>query len=264
MLSGEDVVAALPGLYRYALALVRDPVQADDLVQDTVVRALAGAGSFRGEAAVATWLHTVLYRTFVDGHRRPSPLPVDQEALDEAVDRAWRDDAYRVSPEAVAVRAAQRDTLLDALTRLPHDHRSAVVLHDVEGWTAARIAEAHGIGVPAAKQRIRRGRAMLVSALDGEVERRLARKGVPMNCWEARSQVSDYLDDELSAAERTRLEAHLAGCPTCPSLYAALVGAQGGLGSLRDTDKVVPPALAARVRAHLDAADLSPAPADRP
>ena len=253
MLDGEDLVAALPGLYRYALALVRDPQEAEDLVQETVTKALANATAFRGEAAPATWLHTVAYRTFVDRYRRPADLPVAEDTLAAAVDAAWRDDAYRVSPHLVAERAAQRQSLLDALLRLPHDHRSAVVLHDVEGWTAARIAEAHEISLPAAKQRIRRGRAMLVSALDGEVERRLARRGVPMTCWEARSRVSDYIDDELTGPERAGLEAHLAACPTCPSLYAALVGAHGGLGALRDADSVVPPDVAARARAHLEA-----------
>lgn len=98
MLDGEDVVAALPGLYRYALALVRDPQEAEDLVQETVTKALANATAFRGEAAPATWLHTVAYRTFVDRYRRPADLPVAEDTLAAAVDAAWRDDAYRVSP----------------------------------------------------------------------------------------------------------------------------------------------------------------------
>ena len=70
-----------------------------------------------------------------------------------------------------------------------------------------------------------------------------------MRCWDARSLVSDYLDDELGADQRVAVETHLAACPTCPPLYAALVGTHEAVGALRDSDTVVPPALAERVAA---------------
>ena len=63
--------------------------------------------------------------------------------------------------------------------------------------TAAAVAEVQQVSLPAAKQRIRRGRAMLVSALARGVERRAALAGVPLNCWDARSRIDDYLADEL-------------------------------------------------------------------
>lgn len=251
-LRDEQVVAELPGLLRYALALTRDPVAAEDLVQDTVVKALERGDQFRGEASVATWLHRVMYHRFVDGARRRTPDLVDDEALAEAVEEAWRDDAYTVDAQVVLERAETRDELYDALVRLPVDYRSAVVLHDVEGLTAAAVAEIQQVSLPAAKQRIRRGRAMLVSALARGVERRAALAGVPLNCWDARSRIDDYLADELPTRDRTMLEQHLEGCPTCPALYASIVGVTGALGSLRDPDSVIPPQLASRVRAVLD------------
>jgi hypothetical protein len=133
--------------------------------------------------------------------------------------------------------------------RLPFHYRSAVVLHDMVGWTSAEIAEEMGIGLPAAKQRLRRGRMMLTSALAAGAERRRALEGVPMRCWDARSLVSDYIDSQLTTDQRIAVEAHLADCPTCPPLYAALVGTLEGVGALRDIDAVVPPALAERVAA---------------
>jgi RNA polymerase sigma-70 factor (ECF subfamily) len=248
-LSAEQVVAELPGLLRYALALTRDPDRAEDLVQDTVSRALERTDQFRGDSSPATWLHRVMYHRFIDDVRRHSPDPVDDEVLAFAVEAAWRDDAYTVDAEAVLLRAETRDELYDALVRLPVHYRSAVVLHDVEGLTAAAVAEVQQVSLAAAKQRIRRGRAMLVSALAGGVERRQAIEGVPMNCWTARSRIDDYLAHELSDADRAKLERHLAGCPTCPALYASIVGVTEALGSLRDPDSVVPPRLAERVRA---------------
>ena len=112
----------------------------------------------------------------------------------------------------------------------------------------AQIAEVQGVGLPAAKQRLRRGRMMLVDALSQGLERRDALHGVPLRCWDARSRVSDYLDDGLVASDRMLVQRHLEACPTCPPLYAGLVGARAALGALRDTDSVVPVSLADRIK----------------
>lgn len=234
----------VPGLLRYARTLTRDPERAADLVQDTVLRALQHADSFRGEAAPATWLHRILHNLAVDQARRSREVAV--EDLASLAEAAWRDEAYTVDAAAVVQRSHDRAELRDALLRLPLIYRSAVVLHDAEGLTAVEIAAVHGIGLPAAKQRLRRGRMMLVTVLaEGAGRNRV--EGVPMRCWEARRQVSDYLDGELPARTRLLLERHLEGCPTCPPLYAALVGSRAGVHALRDPDEVVPEALAERI-----------------
>ena len=122
------------------------------------------------------------------------------------------------------------------------------MLHDIEQWRVREIAELQQITLPAAKQRLRRGRMMLVSALATGAERRERLKGVPMRCWDARRHVSDYVDGVLDADTSAMLEAHLTTCPTCPPLYAALVNAHERLADLRDPDAVVSPALEARLR----------------
>ena len=66
--------------------------------------------------------------------------------------------------------------------------------------------------------------------------------------------MSDYLDGELDAADALRVEKHLEGCPTCPPLYAALVGVTAVVAGLRDRDDVVEPAVAQRIRDLLDPA----------
>jgi RNA polymerase sigma-70 factor (ECF subfamily) len=251
-LAPDDVAAEVPGLLRYALALTRDPDRAQDLVQDVVVRALERADSFRGDASVATWLHRMMHHRFVDDLRVHRAEPVAPADLAESVESSWMHDEYTVDAEALLMRAEAADDLRDALVHLPADYRSAIVLHDVEGWTAAQVADVQEVSLAAAKQRIRRGRMMLVSALAAATERREALKGVPMRCWSARSQVSDYLDGELTAPERSVLERHLGACPTCPPLYAGLVGVVDALGRLRDPDSVVPSGLAQRLRAERD------------
>ena len=94
---------------------------------------------------------------------------------------------------------------------------------------------------------------MMVSALAEGDERRRASLAQPLRCWRARRHVSAYLDEELDAGTRSAVEAHLEACPTCPPLYAGLVGVKAGLGGLRDPDTVVEEAIAGRIRAHLDA-----------
>lgn len=86
--------------------------------------------------------------------------------------------------------------------RLPVIYRTVVVLHDAEEMTVAEIAGVQGVGLPAAKQRLRRCRMMLVDALAQGTARRDSLGGVPLRCWDARSKVSDYLDDGLPASDR--------------------------------------------------------------
>ena len=92
---------------------------------------------------------------------------------------------------------------------------------------------------------------MLVSALADDDPKRVASLAQPMRCWEVRSRISAYLDDELQIEGRHAVEEHLEDCPTCPPLYASLVGLQESLGEMRDDDKVVPDETAMRITAVL-------------
>lgn len=236
----------LPGLLRYARALTGDAVDADDLVQDTLTRALERADTFRGDSSVSTWLHRIMHNLAVDHLRRRREVPTEDVVA--VAERLWRDDSYTVDVATVAARAEDRAELREALEHLPFDHRTAVMLHDVEGLTSADLARIQHVSLPAAKQRLRRGRMMLVSELARGAERRHDLKGVPMRCWEARRHVSDYLDGELAPFVAAQVERHLEGCPTCPPLYAALTATTSALRSTgRDPDTVVPPALAERL-----------------
>lgn len=241
------VAQELPALLRTARVLVRDQDQAEDLLHDTVVRALERAESFRGESSLRHWLRRIMHNIAIDRARRP------YELLVEEIEDDWRADDYTVDAAAVIVVAETREEILDALVRLPYIYRVAVVLHDMEGLTMREVADVTDTELPAAKQRLRRGRMALVSALATGHERRVALHGVPLRCWDARSQVSDYLDGELDSVAATRVERHLETCPTCPPLYAALVGVTAVVAGLRDSDRVIEPPLAARIAATIAA-----------
>lgn len=247
---GAALVEDLDGLYRFALLLTGDDQAAQEVVQEAAARALAAADGFRGESSVRTWLHRIAHHVAIDAAGRSNRVVPTAE-----VEALWRNDAYTVDTVEAVERAADRAELEDALVRLPEGQRTAVVLHDVEGWTVAQIAASSGIGLPAAKQRLRRGRMALVTALAAGPERRRQIEGTPMRCWDARRLISDHLDGDLADVEVGLVEAHLGRCPTCPPLYAALVGVQEGMGRLRDPDTVVPHGLAQRIAAMIEQPD---------
>lgn len=241
------IVQELPGLRRYARTLTRDESAAEDLVQDTVVRAIERRSAFEERSSLSTWLHRIMHNLAVDGLRRRAEIPSD--VVDDAGDRVevlWANDSYTVDSALVVQRAESRELLQDALLRIPLVYRSAVVLHDAEGLPMSAVAEIQQITLPAAKQRLRRGRMMLVTELsEGSSE---SDPGIPMRCWDARQRVSDYMDDDLTARERGLLEKHLESCPTCPPLYAGLVGVRSAMGARRDPDAAIPADLAERIR----------------
>lgn len=238
---------ALPSLVRLASRMLRDDDLAEDCAQETLIGAWRRRGQLRDEAALPAWLRRSLVNRIIDRSRR------HHDELDiDAVEADWRDDSYTVLPERVLERAELRDELEDGLARLPVIYRVPVVLHDALGWTSPEIAAVLNVGLPAAKQRLRRGRMMLVSALAEDDARRQASIAQPMHCWQARRHVSAYLDGELDQPTAATVERHLESCPTCPPLYASLVGVRASLGGLRDPDSVVEERMAARIRERLE------------
>lgn len=242
------LVDELPRLVHLAARLVRDADAAEDCAQETIVGAWRRRDQLRDPAALGGWLRRSLVNRIIDRSR------AHRDELDiETVEADWRDDRYSVEPDRVLLRAELRDELEDALARLPVIYRVPLVLHDVLGWTGVEIARSMDTGLPATKQRLRRARMMLVSALAEDDERRQASLAQPLRCWRARRHISAYLDGELDPETRSAVEAHLEGCPTCPPLYASLVGVTATLGGLRDPDSVVEEAIAERIRAVLAA-----------
>ena len=243
---GEALFAELPWLVGLATRLTRDPAVAEDCAQETLIAAWRRHDQLRDPGALRGWLRRTLLNRIIDRAR------VHHAELDIAdVERDWADDTWTVQPERVLLRAEQHEDLEDALARLPVILRVPVVLHDALGWTGTEIAAALGIGLPAAKQRLRRGRMMLVSALAEDDARRQASLAQPMRCWQARRHVSAYLDGELDAPTTHAVATHLESCPTCPPLYATLVGIRSRMEGLRDPDTVVERDVAERIRQRL-------------
>ena len=156
-------------LWAVALRTMGTPEDAADGLQDGMVAAFRRAGSFRGEAAVTTWLHRVVVNACLDRIRaakvrRAEPLPDDLEEYgDRGSSTSATDDAE--DPAELTERGERRRQVLDALRTLPEEQRAALVLVDMEGYPVAEVALMLECPVGTVKSRCSRGRARLAVLL---------------------------------------------------------------------------------------------------
>jgi RNA polymerase sigma-70 factor (ECF subfamily) len=154
-------------LWAVALRTMGNPEDAADGLQDGLIAAYRRAGSFRGEAAVTTWLHRVVVNACLDRIRaakvrRADPLPDD---LDDHRDRGSPTTSAPGDPADEVVADDRRRQVLAALATLPPEQRAALVLVDMEGYPVAEVAEMLGCAVGTVKSRCSRGRVRLADLL---------------------------------------------------------------------------------------------------
>lgn len=149
----DEIAAAIPALRRYARALTRDAETADDLVQDTLVRALRSEHLFHG-GDMRAWLYTILTNLNRNRLRSLSRRP----ALSPITDA----DAATGGPEA-----GSRD-IGRALDDLPDEQRTTLLLVVLEGLTYREVADVQGVPIGTVMSRLARARAQIKAHLDGE------------------------------------------------------------------------------------------------
>ena len=172
-----EVVAAraldfLEPLYATALRLTRNPADAEDLVQDTFVKALRFADRFAPGTNLKAWLYTILLNTWRNRRRDAArdAVTIDSPRVEEAA-AGEGSPAALDTPEQILLRATVRDDLQAALDTLPEVFREAVWLRDVEEFTYAEIAEMVGVPIGTVMSRISRGRRLLYQRLSPVAER---------------------------------------------------------------------------------------------
>ena len=153
-----DALSHLDALYGTSLRLTRNEADAQDLVQDTYVKAFKSQKQFTPGTNLKAWLFTILHNTFRNRRRDSGrdPVEVDSDRVDLAAPADPAD-----TPEEHLLRAAMGPELQAALDSLPEAFREAVWLRDVEEFPYAEIAEMLGVPVGTVMSRISRGRRML-------------------------------------------------------------------------------------------------------
>jgi RNA polymerase sigma-70 factor (ECF subfamily) len=165
----RDVLPLVPGLYGAALRMTRNPADAEDLVQDTTLRAYRGFGTFEEGTNLKAWLYRILTNSFINTYRKKQrePKTVDgPDDLDEwyLFDRLGSRSAERSAEEDVLDRIPDADVKA-ALESLSENFRLAVLLADVEGFSYKEIAEIMDVPIGTVMSRLHRGRKALEKAL---------------------------------------------------------------------------------------------------
>lgn len=156
-----EVVPQLRALFGMAYRLTGNAHDAEDLVQETMLRAHRAFHRYRQGTNARAWLFTILHRLRTDALRRRGRRPETVELLD---------DGPPVAPAHEASLTSGHEEIARALEALPESFRSAVVLRDIEEYSYAEIAEMLEVPVGTVMSRIHRGRALLRQALSRRTE----------------------------------------------------------------------------------------------
>ncbi|WP_372593538.1 RNA polymerase sigma factor [Actinotalea sp.] len=172
----EYVVPEIPVLYRVALSLTRHSADAEDLVQDTLIRAYRAIGRFDG-AHPRAWLLTILRRTHLNRVRVRSPVLLkDGDGVTAALDRAG---VASPAAEDVVVDELFDDAVADALASLPQKHREVIRLVDLDGLSYQDAADRLGVPRGTVMSRLHRARRRIRERLDEEgLAPRLTERGM--------------------------------------------------------------------------------------
>ncbi|MBX3229213.1 MAG: sigma-70 family RNA polymerase sigma factor [Labilithrix sp.] len=202
-------------VYRFGMKMCRDPEDAQDVLQETLLAMARGVRDFRGASSLSTWLYTVA-RSFCIKKRRRSKFAPNETSLDaaDASEVEAQGDPGRAPDEVLAGKEVEQ-ALEHAIRALEPMYREVLILRDVEGLTAPEVAEVLGISAQAVKSRLHRAR---VAVRDGVAPV----LGIPGDapaaagaCPDVLTLFSKHLEDEISAEVCHAMERHLEGCVRC-------------------------------------------------
>jgi RNA polymerase sigma-70 factor (ECF subfamily) len=164
---GDEVVrqalAHADGLYNFARWLCRDPLEAEDLVQETYARALGAVQQFEAGSNLRAWLFRILRNAFLDRLRR-SQRAANPDSLEDVATDAEPADGPTSELEQSQIRALVADDVAAAVRALPEAFRTVILL-DLEGMTEPEVASVLGCATGTVKSRLSRARALLRARL---------------------------------------------------------------------------------------------------
>ena len=235
-----------PQVYRFGLRMCRDPEEASDVLQETLIAAARSLRDFRGASSLSTWFYAIARSFCIKEHRRSKFAPEREESLDDAhVTRSLASSAP--DPETRSAEAEIGRALFAAVRELDPMYREVLLLRDGEGLTAPEVAEVVGISIDAVKSRLHRARAAVRSAIAPMLG--IADSLREPSCPDVVELLSRHLEGDISPTVCAEMEHHLVGCPACRARCASL---REVLGRCRNAANVVPAAVQLEVRRALE------------
>jgi RNA polymerase sigma-70 factor, ECF subfamily len=204
-------------VYRFGMKMCRDPEDARDVLQDTLLAMAKSVRDFRGASSISTWLYSIARSFCIKKRRRSKFAPESERSLDTdaAPEAAQLADTGR-SPDEVLAGKEVRRALEEAIGLLEPRYREVLLLRDVEGLSAPEVAEVLGLSVQAVKSRLHRARlsvrAHVAPLLGIAPESVAAPEGV---CPDVLELFSRHLEEEISADVCAEMERHLETCGRC-------------------------------------------------
>ncbi len=167
----RQMLPHLDALYRTALGMTRNANDAEDLVQETFVRAFQFMDQFQGGTNARAWLFRILTNLFINTYRKKTREP-ERVSYDELEDfylynRLAQDESTGRggTPEQEIVQKVQVEAIRDAIEKLPDEYRDTVILADLNDFAYQEIAEMLNIPIGTVRSRLSRGRRLVQKAL---------------------------------------------------------------------------------------------------
>jgi RNA polymerase sigma-70 factor, ECF subfamily len=166
----EEALPLLDSLYGAALRMTRNPSDAEDLVQETMMRAYRAWHTFEPGTNLKAWLFRILTNAYINVYRKrqrePQKVSSDEvEEFDLYQELKDHDPQFQETPESIVLDSLVDTDILEAIEDLPEQFRLAVVLSDVEGFSYAEMAEIMDVPMGTVMSRLHRGRKALQKRL---------------------------------------------------------------------------------------------------
>jgi RNA polymerase sigma-70 factor (ECF subfamily) len=165
-----DALPLLDSLYGAALRMTRNPQDAEDLVQETMLRAYRAFDRFEAGTNLKAWLFRILTNAYINTYRKrqrePQKVSADEvEEFDLYRELKNHDTQFEATPESIVLDSLVDSDIIDAIDDLPEQFRLAVILSDIEGFSYAEMAEIMDVPMGTVMSRLHRGRKALQKRL---------------------------------------------------------------------------------------------------
>jgi RNA polymerase sigma-70 factor (ECF subfamily) len=203
-------------IYRFGMKMCRNPEDARDVLQETLLAMARGVPDFREESSISTWLYRIAQGFCLKKRRKSKFAPKEVASLESDLPQeASRLASKGKRPDEVLEGKELQEALEESIDALEPIYREVLLLRDFEGLTAPEVAGALGVSVDAVKSRLHRARLAVRSAMSRFLDPGEGEVPASGGCPDVVALYSRHLEGEIDRSVCAEMERHLAGCARC-------------------------------------------------